>query len=179
MILRPALNSRSRRRTGVFTLLEIMMSAAILLVAVTGFYAVFGASNQLAYASRVNTSARIQLESALAQALTQPWRSEQAAPTVLVPTAGWERFLLPGESEIGAPPTNVTLLVDSRRVGTSLAPVPLMRGVLERNVQVDTSLSNARRVSFRLTYGGPTAPAGLRTAAPVVMMAHTFRTRDN
>ena len=189
MILRAVLIPRPRRRRGGFTLLEVMMSAAILMVAVVGFYGAFGASNQMAYAARVNTSARIQLDSALAQALTQPWRSEQAAPAILQPTAGWERFALPGEVEtsqtVALPSphtayTNATLLVDVRRATSDpTAPVPLMRGLLERNVQTDAALSNAVRVSFRLTYGGPDAPTGFRTRSPVIMIVHTLRTRDN
>ena len=192
MLLRPVSRSRGLRSPRGFTLVEIMMSSAILLIAVMGFYSVFGQSNQLAYAARLNTSARIQLDSALAQTLTETWRSEQSViPLILQPTAGWVHYLLPGEAEIlvdpastvvPPPTTNVTLLIDARRDSTApdpLAPVPIVRGVLERNVVVDSAFPNARRVSFRLTYGGPSAPLGLRTAAPVTLTVHTFRTRDN
>ena len=192
MLLRLASRPRGLRSPRGFTLVEIMMSSAVLLIAVMGFYAVFGQSNQLAYAARLNTSARVQLDSALAQTLTETWRSEQSTPPlVLQPTAGWVHYLLPGEAEIlvdpantapNAPTTNVTLLIDARRDSTApnpLAPVPIVRGLLERNVTVDTAFANARRVSFRLTYGGPSAPLGLRTAAPVILTVHTFRTRDN
>ncbi len=177
----PSATPRRLRQAHGFTLVEVMVAAAVLVIAVVGFYAVFGAANQLAYAARVNTSARIQLESALSQVLTEPWRSEQDTniPIVLQDTNDqWVRFNLPGEQNIGTPPTNVSLQIDPRR--TDLISSPVIRGVLERKVKVDDPYSiTARRVSFRLSYGGTDAPLGLRTARPVTMIVHTFRSRDN
>lgn len=63
----------SRRAQAGFSLVELLIAAAILAVTVSGFYLTFGGANELATKSRLNTSAKILLGAAVNEALSSRW----------------------------------------------------------------------------------------------------------
>ncbi len=74
--------SISRRSSG-FSLIELMVSAAILALVVGGFYITFNGANEFAAKSRLNYSAKVILNSAISEALGARWKANSVVPQVL------------------------------------------------------------------------------------------------
>ena len=81
--LRNMSNQFSHRKSGGFTFLEIAFASAILVLAIGGFYATFGGSNEYAVRSRLRNSAKVILGAALNEALGTRWTAAQGPPFVL------------------------------------------------------------------------------------------------
>lgn len=81
----------SRRAQAGFSLVELLIAAAILAVTVSGFYLTFGGANELATKSRLNTSAKILLGAAVNEALSSRWSSNYN-PEISQITSVWAKY---------------------------------------------------------------------------------------
>jgi prepilin-type N-terminal cleavage/methylation domain-containing protein len=80
----------SSRKSAGFTMVEMVVAAAILVVTVGGFYATFGGANQYAINSRLQNSAKVILGAALNETLGTTWIKAMNLvdlPEVLKPTS--------------------------------------------------------------------------------------------
>lgn len=154
------ISRRLRRHQGGFSLVELMVAAAIMAIAVSGFYLTFGGANQLASRARLNTSAKIILASAINETLGSRWSSNHA-PLCSVVTTGTP-YSPKNEGQNASP-------VPRAHGKVSLFTSPNEEVVVEGDLIMISEVyvepggrerSDMRRVTFRLTYSynGVAAP---------------------
>ena len=166
-----------RRNSAGFTLIEGLISGAILLVTVMGFYSLFLRVNDYAASSRCSSTGCVLLEQAANLALTTDWKSDMVSiPLVLQSTEGkgvdgWVTFDLAGQP--GNAQGIVRLFTDPNDVAGSGTNVT---GVLERKVTYSNDPGGPAKtllqVGFRITYT-------FHSRTPVVLTSFTMRTRDD
>lgn len=155
----PSIQSR-RRLQGGFSLVELLVSAAILAVTVSGFYLTFGGANELATRARLNTSAKILLGAAVNEAISSRWSStfvpEVAQPADDVP------YDTKNEGQNATPTARGPGVVS---LFSSPTDETVVTGIMRRTTTSYTEASGTarldmRKVTFRVqyTYRGVTSP---------------------
>jgi prepilin-type N-terminal cleavage/methylation domain-containing protein len=163
-------NQFSHRKSAGFTMLEMAIAAAILAMAVGGFYATFGGSNDFAVRARLRNSAKVILGAALNEALGSRWIKSQTAPYVLQPCieTPYDLGALPGFPDlnhlnIGITPAVGTLGRGDVSLFTDPSQTSWVNGKLTREVAFHPEFPSGSvvMVTFKFTYtykGVPSQP---------------------
>lgn len=163
----------SQRSSAGFTLVEMVVSAAILALAVGGFYATFGGANHFAIGSRLNTSAKIVLGAAVNEALGTTWTSS-LRKEVHQSTAGWVPYSIQNEGRFALPTPRADgeISLFTTPGGTEIIPAKLERWVTQHPERNDMLL-----VKFRVLFENQANQPGFQGRYVEPVVAYTVITR--
>ena len=157
--------SSRKSASAAFTLLEMAVAAAILAVAVGGFYATFGGANKFAVNSRLQNSAKVVLGAAINETLGSVWYKGMNTvdlPAVLQPTAAFD-FASSVPYSLAAVPENPTVSQLNAGITPSMAngmvslftdpsSTTYIQARLDRICITHPERSDMMLVGFRLTF---------------------------
>lgn len=152
---------RAGRRRG-FSLVELMVTAGIIVITVGGFYATFGAANDFAVRARLNNSAKVLLGAAMNEALGGRWTSASATPAQKL-TGGWEVYSTQNEGKNAKPaPRGPAPDYGDGIVHffTTAGETGVVVGRLERWCFQHPTRSDVRIIRFRVKYNYKGADSG-------------------
>ena len=149
-------------------MIEMAVSAAILALVVGGFYATFGGANQYAVNSRLNTSAKIVLGSALNEALGTPWTVSVRNPVHFV-TASPVPYSIANEGVHALPTPRADGEIS---LFTTPTGEEIVSAQLTRNAQVHPERSDMLLITFTITWS-------YRGKPPQSLSAYTVVARDS
>ncbi len=148
------------RRHDAFSLVEMMVAAAILALVVVGFYVTFGGANNLAVQSRLINSSKVILGAALNETLASHWQAGTTPEVVRAPFDTVIPYSTQNEGKNAKPAARTDTTPGGTRtngdgvVGLFTGPDngEVVIGYLDRIVHEIPERSDLRSVTFQIKY---------------------------